>query len=137
MSGVTTLPQTRFGLHLYAVGGNPDAARRAGIRVDRFKMVAFMLAGAVAALGGILAASRVLGVSSPSGQGTILPAAIAAAVLGEALLGALAIGSLAKGLDLIGAETVVKYGAEGSILVLAATVGAILTRGSVFARGGT
>jgi D-xylose transport system permease protein len=145
-SYVTT--QTRFGLHLYAVGGNPDAARRAGIRVDRLKMVAFMLAGALAALGGILAASRVLGVSSSSGSGTILLEAIAAAVIGgtslfggkgsvwDALLGALVIGSLANGLDLIGAETVVKYVAEGSILVLAATVDAILTRGSVFARGG-
>jgi D-xylose transport system permease protein len=145
-SYVTT--QTRFGLHLFAVGGNPDAARRAGIRVDRLKMVAFMLAGALAALGGILAASRVLGVSSSSGQGTILLEAIAAAVIGgtslfggkgsvwDALLGALVIGSLANGLDLIGAETVVKYVAEGSILVLAATVDAILTRGSVFARGG-
>jgi D-xylose transport system permease protein len=91
MSGFTTLPQTRFGLHPYAVGGNPDGARPAGIRVDRLKMVAFMFAGALAAVGGLLAASRVLGVSSSSGQGTILPAA---------------------------------------------TVGAILTRGSVFARGG-
>ena len=54
----------------------------------------------------------------------------------DALLGALVIGSLANGLDLIGAETVVKYVAEGAILVLAATVDAILTRGSIFARGG-
>src|SRR3954467_5193554 len=98
MSGFTTLPQTRFGLHLYAVGGNPDAARRAGIRVDRLKMVAFMFAGALAALGGILAASRGLGGASPSGRGTILPAGSAAAVLVGSLLGALCIGSLAKGL---------------------------------------
>lgn len=145
-SYVTT--QTRFGLHLYAVGGNPDAARRAGIRVDRLKMVAFMLAGALAALGGILAASRLLGVSGSSGQGTILLESIAAAVIGgtslfggrgsvwDALLGALVIGSIANGLDLIGAQTVVKYVAEGSILVLAATVDAMLTRGSIFARGG-
>jgi D-xylose transport system permease protein len=145
-SYVTT--QTRFGLHLYAVGGNPDAARRSGIRVDRLKMVAFMIAGALAALGGILAASRLLGVSSSSGQGTILLEAIAAAVIGgtslfggkgsvwDALLGALVIGSIANGLDLIGAQTVVKYVAEGTILVLAASVDAILTRGSIFARGG-
>jgi D-xylose transport system permease protein len=141
--------QTRFGLHLYAVGGNPDAARRAGIRVDRLKMVAFMLAGAFAALGGILAASRLLGVSASSGQGTLLLESIAAAVIGgtslfggkgsvwDALFGALVIGSISNGLDLIGAQTVVKYVAEGSILVLAATVDAIVTRGSLFARGGT
>jgi D-xylose transport system permease protein len=145
-SYVTT--QTTFGLHLYAVGGNPDAARRAGIRVDRLKMIAFALAGALAALGGILAASRLLGVSASSGQGTLLLESIAAAVIGgtslfggkgsvwDALFGALVIGSISNGLDLIGAQTVVKYVAEGSILVLAATVDAILTRGSLFARGG-
>jgi D-xylose transport system permease protein len=92
MSGFTGLPQTRFGLQVYAADGNPDVARRAGIRLDRLKMVAFMLAGAFAALGGTLAASGVLGVSSSSVQGTIL---------------------------------------------LSATVGASLIRGSAFARGGT
>ncbi|MFI6273669.1 sugar ABC transporter permease [Streptomyces sp. NPDC050988] len=144
LSYITT--QTRFGLHLYAVGGNPDAARRAGIPVARAKMIAFSLAGALAALGGILAASRLLGVSASSGTGTVLLESIAAAVIGgtslfggrgsvwDALLGALVIGSISNGLDLIGAETVVKYVAEGSILVLAATVDSILTRGSVFAR---
>lgn len=112
MSGFTTLPQTHFGLHFSAVGG-------------------------------IVADSRVPGVSSSSGQGTIPPAAIAAAVIRgkgsvwDALPGALVIGSLAKSLDLIGADTVAKHFAEGSILVLAATVGAILTCGRVFARGGT
>jgi D-xylose transport system permease protein len=138
--------QTRFGVHLYAVGGNPDAARRAGIPVARAKMIAFSLAGALAALGGILAASRLLGVSASSGTGTVLLESIAAAVIGgtslfggrgsvwDALLGALVIGSISNGLDLIGAQTVVKYVAEGSILVLAATVDSILTRGSLFAR---
>jgi len=138
--------QTPFGLHLYAVGANPDAARRAGIPVARVKMIAFSLAGALAALGGILAASRLLGVSASSGTGTVLLESIAAAVIGgtslfggrgsvwDALLGALVIGSISNGLDLIGAQTVVKYVAEGSILVLAATVDAILTRGSLFAR---
>ena len=144
-SYITT--QTRFGLHLYAVGANPDAARRAGISVARAKMVAFALAGALAALGGILAASRLLGVSASSGTGTVLLESIAAAVIGgtslfggrgsvwDALLGALIIGSISNGLDLLGAQTVVKFVAEGLILVLAATVDAMLTRGSVFARG--
>jgi D-xylose transport system permease protein len=138
--------QTRFGLHLYAVGANPDAARRAGIPVARVKMIAFSLAGGLAALGGILAASRLLGVSASSGTGTVLLESIAAAVIGgtslfggrgsvwDALLGALVIGSISNGLDLIGAQTVVKYVAEGSILVLAATVDSVLTRGSLFAR---
>jgi D-xylose transport system permease protein len=81
MSGFTTLPQTRFDLHVYAAVGNPDVARRAGIRVDRLKMVALMLAGAFPALGGILAASGVLGVSSSSGQGTILLSATVGASL--------------------------------------------------------
>jgi len=144
LSYITT--QTRFGLHLYAVGANPDAARRAGISVARAKMVAFTIAGTLAALGGILAASRLLGVSASSGTGTVLLESIAAAVIGgtslfggrgsvwDALLGALVIGSISNGLDLLGAPTVVKFVAEGLILVLAATVDAILTRGSVFAR---
>jgi len=139
--------QTRFGLQLYAVGANPDAARRAGIGVARTKMIAFTLAGCLAALGGILAASRLLGVSASSGSGTVLLESIAAAVIGgtslfggrgsvwDALIGALIIGSISNGLDLIGAQTVVKYVAEGLILVLAATVDAMLTRGSVLARG--
>jgi len=145
LSYITT--QTRFGLHLYAVGANPDAARRAGIGVAQAKMVAFTLAGALAALGGILAASRLLGVSASSGSGTVLLESIAAAVIGgtslfggrgsvwDALLGALVIGSISNGLDLLGAQTVVKYVAEGLILVFAASVDAILTRGSLFARG--
>jgi D-xylose transport system permease protein len=144
-SYITT--QTRFGLHLYAVGANPDAARRAGISVARAKMTAFTIAGVLAALGGILAASRLLGVSASSGTGTVLLESIAAAVIGgtslfggrgsvwDALLGALVIGSISNGLDLLGAQTVVKFVAEGFILVLAATVDAMLTRGSVFARG--
>ena len=139
--------QTRFGLHLYAVGANPDAARRAGIGVAKTKMIAFTIAGSLAALGGILAASRLLGVSASSGSGTVLLESIAAAVIGgtslfggrgrvwDALIGALIIGSISNGLDLLGAQTVVKYVAEGLILVLAATVDAMLTRGSVLARG--
>jgi D-xylose transport system permease protein len=139
--------QTRFGLHLHAVGANPDAARRAGIGVAKTKMIAFALAGGLAALGGILAASRLLGVSASSGSGTVLLESIAAAVIGgtslfggrgsvwDALIGALVIGSISNGLDLIGAQTVVKYVAEGVILVIAATVDAMLTRGSVLARG--
>jgi D-xylose transport system permease protein len=139
--------QTRFGLHLHAVGANPDAARRAGIGVARTKMIAFTIAGCLAALGGILAASRLLGVSASSGSGTVLLESIAAAVIGgtslfggrgsvwDALIGALIIGSISNGLDLIGAQTVVKYVAEGLILVLAATVDSMLTRGSVLARG--
>jgi D-xylose transport system permease protein len=85
-------------------------------------------------------------VSASSGTGTVLLESIAAAVIGgtslfggrgsvwDALLGALVIGSISNGLDLIGAQTVVKYVAEGSILVLAATVDSILTRGSHVAR---
>jgi D-xylose transport system permease protein len=144
-SYITT--QTRFGLYLHAVGANPDAARRAGIGVAKTKMIAFTLAGGLAALGGILAASRLLGVSASSGSGTVLLESIAAAVIGgtslfggrgsvwDALIGALVIGSISNGLDLIGAQTVVKYVAEGVILVIAATVDAMLTRGSVLARG--
>jgi D-xylose transport system permease protein len=95
---------TRFGVYLYGTGANPSAVARAGIKVDRIRIVAFTICGSFAAFGGILAASRLLGVSAQSsGMGTLLLEAITAAVVGgtslfvgrgspwSALFGALAI----------------------------------------------
>jgi D-xylose transport system permease protein len=135
---VTT--QTRFGTYLYAIGGNAEAARRSGIPVQRIRLAAFTLAGALAAVAGILAASRTLGVSTQSGGGTLLLEAVAAAVIGgaslfggrgsvwAALLGALLIGSISNGLSLVSAPTEVKYLVQGFVLVLAVTVDSLLAR---------
>jgi len=139
-----TLNETRFGLHLYAVGGNADAALRAGVKVNRMKIAAFGIAGALAAIGGIIAASRILGVSVSSGGGigggALLLNAIAAAVIGgvslfggrgtasAALLGALVIGIVGNGLNLLGVSTDVQLLVTGALLVLAVTVDRTIER---------
>jgi D-xylose transport system permease protein len=133
--------RTVFGRHIYAVGGNTEAARRAGIRVDRVRTVVFVLASTMAAAGGILAASRVLAANQSSGGGDILLNSIAAAVIGgtslfggrgsawSALLGALVIGSIANGMDLIGQTSDIKFMVTGAVLLLAATIDAVSRRG--------
>ncbi|CAN5372905.1 ABC transporter permease [soil metagenome] len=137
---VTT--QTRFGVRLYAVGGNREAARRAGIPIGKTILWAFAFSGFFSALGGIFAASRLLGVSNQSGGGTLLLEAIAAAVIGgtslfggkgtvwSALLGALLIGSISNGMDLLGLPTEAKDIVTGLILVAATIADVILSRGS-------
>jgi D-xylose transport system permease protein len=135
--------QTRWGIRLYAVGGNREAARRAGIPVRRTLLWSFALSGFFAALAGLIAASRLLGVSVQSGGGSLLLEAIAAAVIGgtslfggrgvvwSALLGALVIGSISNGMDLLGLPTEVKLAAQGAILVLATLSDVIISRGSL------
>ena len=76
------LTRTRFGRHVYAVGGNAEAARRAGISVDNVKIACFMICSFMAALGGIVLASRLRSVDTGAGGGTILLYSIAAAVIG-------------------------------------------------------
>ena len=123
------LTQTRFGTSVYAVGGNREAARRAGISVTRIVLSVFAIAGLLSALGGLIAASRVLGVSNQSGSGSLLLEAIAAAVIGgvsltggrgtawASLLGALVIGSISNGMDLLDYSTSAKMMVQGSLLV--------------------
>ncbi len=141
------MTQTKLGTRFYAVGGNREAARRAGIPVGRTIMTAFAFAGVFAALGGIFAASRLLGVSNQSGGGTLLLEAIAAAVIGgtslfggkgtiwSALLGALLIGSISNGMDLLGLSTEVKMIVTGAILVVATMADVVISRGSISLRG--
>lgn len=137
-SYVTT--QTRFGLYLYAVGANAEAARRAGISVPFVRIAAFTLTGLFAALGGMIAAGRVLGVSPDSADTTLLLEAIAAAVIGgvslfggrgsvwAALIGALVIGSVSNGMLLINASTQTRLEVQGAILTLAVVLDALLSR---------
>jgi D-xylose transport system permease protein len=141
MAYVTT--QTRFGTYLYAIGGNPEASRRAGINIGGVRLAVFVLAGAFAGIAGVIYASRTLGVSAQSGGGTLLLEAVAAAVIGgaslfggrgsvwAALLGALLIGSISNGLSLVSAPTEVKYFVQGGVLVLAVVVDSLLSRGAI------
>lgn len=132
--------RTKFGRHIYAVGGNAEATRRAGISVARIRILVFALSGTLAAAGGLLSTSRLQASSTQTGGGTLLLEAIAAAVIGgtslfggrgsvwAALLGALVIGSVSNGLDLVGQPADVKYMVEGAILLLAVTIDAYSRR---------
>lgn len=138
--------QTRWGTHLYAIGGSAEAARRAGIHVKRVRLTAFILVGAIVAIGGIVAASRELGVSPQASDPTLVLEAVAAAVIGgaslfggrgsvwAALFGALIIGSISNGLALINASTQVQLEVEGLILIAAVVVDAALVRGHLIDR---
>jgi D-xylose transport system permease protein len=135
------IKRTRFGRHILAVGGNAEAARRAGIQVDNVRLLVFTITSTLAAAGGILAASRLFAVSQSSGGSDILLNSIAAAVIGgtslfggrgsaySALLGMLVIGSIANGMDLLGVESSTKFMVTGGVLLLAATVDAVSRRG--------
>ncbi|MCL2464504.1 MAG: sugar ABC transporter permease [Micrococcales bacterium] len=142
------LRQTTFGQHVYAIGGNREAARRAGIAVRRTTIVVFVIVSALAALAGVLEASRQFSASSALGGGTLQLNAIAAAVIGgtsmfggrgriyQALLGALVVGSVQNGLDLLGQPAAIKNICTGVILVVAVVVDATgrrrrLARGAV------
>jgi D-xylose transport system permease protein len=134
------LNRTKFGRHIYAVGGNAEAARRAGIHVQRVRVAVFMIASTMAAIGGIMAASRLLAVNQSSGAGDFLLLAIAAPVIAgtslfggrgsvwHALLGALVIQSISNGMDLLGLETSVKFMVTGAVLLAAVVVDAITRR---------
>lgn len=140
------MTQTRYGSHLFAVGGNRQAAARAGIPVARMVVFSFLILGVCAALAGMVDASRLLMVSPSSGTGSLMLDAIAAAVVGgtslfggrgtawAALLGALVIGSINNGVELLGLSTEVQYFATAGVLVFAVAVDVVLTRGSLLPR---
>jgi D-xylose transport system permease protein len=129
--------RTRYGRHVFAVGGNEEAARRAGISVTRIKLSVFTLASTLAAFGGILAASRLLSVNQQSGTGDVLLLAIAGPVIAgtslfggrgyiwSALLGAVVIGSISNGMDLLALDSDVKFMITGAVLLGAVTIDAL------------
>ena len=135
------LNRTRFGRHVYAVGGNQEAARRAGIDVDRVKIACFALCSLLAVLGGIILASRLRSVDTNTGGGQALLYPIAAAVIGgtslfggrgtmkAALLGAIVMISIDNGLGLLGLSSGTKFVVTGGVLLLAVTVDSISRRG--------
>ena len=132
--------RTTFGRHVYAVGGNAEAARRAGINVRSIRLKVFMISGAMAGLGGVIFASRLSSVDLNAGGGTILLDAIAAAVIGgtslfggrgrviSALMGSLVIATVANGIDLMGWSSAIKFMVTGAILLAAVTLDAVSRR---------
>ncbi len=131
------LTRTTFGRHVYAVGGNAEAARRAGISVVRVRTIVFAMASMFAAFGGIVAMSRLLAVNQGSGGSDLLLLAIAGPVIAgvslfggrgnvwAALLGALVIGSISNGMDLLAFESSTKYMVTGGVLLGAVSLDAI------------
>jgi D-xylose transport system permease protein len=129
--------RTRYGRHIFAIGGNAEAARRAGIRINRIRISVFMLASTLAAAGGILAASRLLSVNQQSGGGDVLLLAIAGPVIAgtslfggrgfvwSAMLGAIVIGSISNGMDLLALNSDVKFMITGAVLLAAVTIDAV------------
>ena len=134
------LTGTRFGRHLYAVGGNAEAARRAGINVNRIKITAFMICSGMAAIAGILSASYSGKVSPGSGGGNELLYAVGAAVIGgtslfggrgraiDGVVGGLVIATIPNGLGLLNQASYINFVVTGGVLLLAASVDAISRR---------
>ncbi len=135
------LNRTKFGRHIYAVGGNAEAARRAGINVDNVRIACFAIVSVMAVLGGLILASRLRSVDTNTGGGQALLYPIAAAVIGgtslfggrgtmkAALLGAVVMLGIDNGLGLLGLSSGTKFVLTGGVLLLAVTVDSISRRG--------
>jgi D-xylose transport system permease protein len=132
--------RTTFGRHIYAVGGNAEAARRAGINVPRIRILVFMISGLMSGLGGIVLAARLNSVDLNAGGGTLLIDAIAAAVIGgtslfggrgevrNALIGATLISTVSNGMFILGYTTGTIFIVTGGILLLAVTFDTVVRR---------
>lgn len=135
------LRRTRYGRSIFAIGGNIEASRRAGLNVDRIRISVFALASALAAVGGILFASRGFSVGQQSGGSDVLLLSIAAAVIGgtslfggrgstyAALLGSLVIGSITSGMLLLQLGSAERFMITGAVLLTAVIVDALSRRG--------
>jgi D-xylose transport system permease protein len=134
------LTRTSFGRHVYATGGNAEAARRAGISVARIKIYCFIACSSLAAVAGILFASKDQSVSPSTGGSTTLLYAVGAAVIGgtslfggrgkirDAILGGLVIAVIANGLPLITDASGIQFIVTGLVLLIAASVDALSRR---------
>jgi len=128
------LTRTKWGRSMFAVGGNTEAARRAGINVNAIRLYAFMICSTLAALGGVLSAARLASASQQAGTGDVNLNAIAAAVIGgtslfggrgsawSALLGILVIQSISNGLTLLNLSSSLRYMITGAVLAVAVIV---------------
>lgn len=134
------LTRTRYGRHIYAVGGNAEAARRAGINVVRIRTSAFVACTTMAAVSGLLLAANTGKISPGSGGDNTLLYAVGAAVIGgtslfggkgravDAILGGLVIATVVNGLGLLNQASWINYIVTGGVLLLAASVDAISRR---------
>ena len=136
------LNRTRFGRYVYAIGGNAEAARRAGVNLSRIRMLAFMLCGLTAGVSGIIYASNLSGMSNNFAGGQYVLYAVAAAVIGGvslfggrgrmlgAVLGGLVVGVIYNGLSCSGSARPRRTSGRQCVLLAAVTVDALARRGS-------
>ncbi|MEA2826738.1 MAG: hypothetical protein QOG43_1177 [Actinomycetota bacterium] len=135
------LGRTKFGRYIYAIGGNPEAARRAGVNLAGIRTLAFTLASFTAGIAGIVYASRLRSVSTSLDGGTLVLYAVAAAVIGgtslfggrgkaiHAVLGGLVIAAIDNGMGLQGYSAAAKYVVTALVLLAAVTIDAVARRG--------
>ena len=137
--GQTMLDRTRFGLHVFAVGGNPEAARRAGINVANVRIACFVICSTLAVVSGLFTVSQVGIVQATTGRDIVLSGVGAAVVggvslfggrgrLGQAAVGALLISMITNGLGLLGLSAGITFLVTGGVLILAATIDAVSRR---------
>ncbi|MFM7500788.1 MAG: sugar ABC transporter permease [Actinomycetota bacterium] len=136
------LSRTSFGLHIYAVGGNAEAARRAGINVKMVRITAFMICTAFAAVAGMIFVSRANSISPTTGGSSTLLYAVGAAVIGgtslfggkgkvsDAILGGLVVAVIDNGMALLGYPAGIKFMVTGAVLLISATIDAVSRRGA-------
>jgi D-xylose transport system permease protein len=137
--GQSVLDRTSFGLHVFAVGGNPEAARRAGINVARVRIACFLVCSTLAVVSGLFTISQVGVVQSATGRDIVL-SGVGAAVIGgvslfggrgrlaQAAVGALLISMITNGLGLLGYSAGITFMVTGGVLILAATIDAVSRR---------
>lgn len=143
IAGTFLLSKTAFGRHIYAVGGNAEAARRAGINVKRVRTIAFVLCSSLAAVAGMLFASRMNSISPSTGGSSTLLYAVGAAVIGgvslfggkgrmrDAILGGLVVAVIDNGMGLLGYGAGIQFLVTGAVLLVSAGVDAVSRRGAL------
>ncbi len=142
------LQRTRYGRYIYAIGGNPEAARRAGIKVTSVRTVAFVLCSFTAGIAGLLYASYLGGMSNNVNGGQLVLYAVAAAVIGgtslfggrgkavHGVLGGLVIGGIYNGMYLLGLAVQWQFIVTGAVLIGAVTIDALSRRGNTTGAAG-
>ena len=142
VGGTFVLGRTAYGRHIYAVGGNAEAARRSGINVKNIRTSAFVICSSFAAIAGMLFASRQNSISPTTGGSSTLLYAVGAAVIGgtslfggkgkmrDAVLGGLVVAVIDNGMGLLGYAAGVKFIVTGAVLLISAGVDAISRRGA-------
>lgn len=134
------LRKTAWGRHVFAVGGNEEAARRSGIKVGRVYFSVFALCSMLASLGGLMAAAQLTSVSQASGTTDTNLTAIAAAVIGgtslfggrgsayAAMLGIIVLQAIQSGLNIVGVDSSVRFMVTGGVLLLAVAIDSVSRR---------